>query len=144
MWMQVYKVIWKSVGQNASDFLPFELFYLVWILNNEYVIFIKIKLWVLFFFIPHPRICSLILERGREKKKHRCERETSISCLPYAPQPGIKPTTKVCALSGDGTHNLLVCETMLQLTEPPGQGLVFSFLIEDVPLKEGVSWLQPL
>ena len=38
----------------------------------------------------HPRICLLILEReeGRER-----ERETSISCLLYAPQPGIEPTT---------------------------------------------------
>ena len=42
-------------------------------------------------------------ERGKEKeregKKHRCLRETSISCLLHVPQPGTMPTTQACALT---------------------------------------------
>ena len=33
-----------------------------------------------------------------KKKKHRCERETLISCLTHMPGPGIKPANEVCAL----------------------------------------------
>ena len=61
------------------------------------------------FFSPHLTICLLIWERVRERekrrrrrrrrKKHQCERETVTGCLPYVPQPGIKPTTWVCALT---------------------------------------------
>ena len=32
-------------------------------------------------------------ERGIEGERNICERETLISCLPYAPQPGIEHTT---------------------------------------------------
>ena len=35
----------------------------------------------------------LILGRKGEKEKPRCERETLIGYLPYAPQLGIKPAT---------------------------------------------------
>ena len=48
---------------------------------------------------PHPRICLFSLiserkgERDRERKRHYCERETLIGCLPYAPQLGIEPAT---------------------------------------------------
>ena len=45
-------------------------------------------------------------ERGqgrgkREGEKHRCERETSIGGLSYAPQQGIEPATQACALTGN-------------------------------------------
>ena len=43
---------------------------------------------VFFFFNPYSIIYLLIWER----EKHRCKRETSIGCFPYAPQLGIKPT----------------------------------------------------
>ena len=60
-------------------------------------------------------------ERGREgeRKKHQCERETLINCLPL----GIRLATQVCALSRDQTHTLLVHRTMLQATEPLGRVL---------------------
>ena len=62
----------------------------------------------------HWKICLLIL---RER-----ERETSMGCLPYTSQLETEPTTWVCALTRDQTCNLLVCGTMLQPTDPPGQG----------------------
>ena len=46
----------------------------------------------------------------RKREKHRCKRETSIGCLPYAPRPGIEPAT------------FLVYRTMRQPAEPPSQG----------------------
>ena len=47
----------------------------------------------------------LINERDRQTDRHLCERETSICCLPYAPQ------------TRNQTHNLLVHRMMLQPTE---------------------------
>ena len=38
-------------------------------------------------------------EKGREKK-YQCERETSISGLLNAPQPGTDPATQACAQTG--------------------------------------------
>ena len=54
--------------------------------------------------------------RGREREKHRLV----ISCLPYAPQLGIEPTTEVRALTGNGTHNLSKCmgQCCNQLSHP--------------------------
>ena len=58
---------------------------------------------------------SLLLERkgerkkGRERKKHWFV--ASHICLDlgsFMPRLGIKSTTQVCALTGNGTHNLLV------------------------------------
>ena len=51
------------------------------------------------FFNPHPRMCLLILERkeGKERERNIDVRETSIGRLPQAPQPGMEPTTWVCA-----------------------------------------------
>ena len=70
-------------------------------------------------------------ERHTQTDRYLCERETLISCLLYAPQPGIEPTIYVCALTGDHTHNLLVHGTMLQPTEPPGQDYVSTFLLNN-------------
>ena len=63
-------------------------------------------------------------ERGREREreKHQRERETLIGCLPHMPHLGTEPATSVCALTGHHTPNRLVYRTMLQPTEPPGQG----------------------
>lgn len=53
----------------------------------------------------HPRICPLIFrEEGRGGGRNRCEREASIRCRLYSPQPGSEPVTLVCALIRKGTH----------------------------------------
>ena len=72
----------------------------------------------------------MILEGGerreKESEKHRCERETSIGCIPYAPQ-GTDPATQACALSGNRTGELLLCLTTPAPLSHTGQGiLVFS------------------
>ena len=36
----------------------------------------------------------------RKGEKHQCERETSISCLLHAPQPGTEPATQACVPTG--------------------------------------------
>ena len=56
------------------------------------------------FFYPRLRLCLLILER----EKHRCERDTLVSCCLYAPFLGIEPIAYVRALTRNRTHNLLV------------------------------------
>lgn len=48
-------------------------------------------------------------ERGREKKN----RETSIGCLLYVPQPGTEPKTQVWALTWNQTGNLSMHRTTL-------------------------------
>ena len=60
--------------------------------------------------LTYSRKNLLILEREREK-------ETSNGCLSYALQPGIEPTTQVCALTGNQTANHFMFGMMLQLTE---------------------------
>ena len=49
----------------------------------------KQKTYILSCFSIHLKICLLDLEREegrkRERETHRCERETLIGCLPYAP-----------------------------------------------------------
>ena len=51
-------------------------------------------------------------KREREREKLRCEREALIGHPPlgppHIPQPGVKPTTQVCVMTGDRTYNLLV------------------------------------
>ena len=66
----------------------------------------------------------LILTQGHFfRRERKGERETSyinerelIGCLAYVPR--IKSTTWECALTGDGTSELLVCGMTLQQTEP--------------------------
>ena len=50
------------------------------------------------FFNPHPRIYSLILERGTGKRgrEGERERETLIGCLQYTPGLGIEPAAFWC------------------------------------------------
>ena len=68
----------------------------------------------------------LFRERGREGEregeKHRCERETYIGCLSYAPQPGTKPATQACALIENQTSDLSLCGTMPNQLSHTGQG----------------------
>ena len=42
-------------------------------------------------------------EKGgeREREKHRCDREVSISCLLYVPQLGIEAAIQACVLTMD-------------------------------------------
>lgn len=46
-----------------------------------------------FFFNPHLRMFIYFGKGGREGENHHCERETTISCLSLALQPGTKPAT---------------------------------------------------
>ena len=42
------------------------------------------------FFYPYPMIFFIAFrERGREREKYQCDRETSIGCLPDTPRPRI-------------------------------------------------------
>ena len=70
-------------------------------------------LFLIYFF----NFIYLILKRGggseREGEKHWCERETSISCLSFVPQPWTKSTTQACALTGNRTGDLSGHGTML-------------------------------
>ena len=81
-------------------------------------------------FLSLPRIFLLIFER--ERGKHWYERETSISCLPHASLLGIEPATQVWALTRNRNYlTFVVYGTMLQPTEPPGQGSLLFF--KDIP-----------
>ena len=40
---------------------------------------------------------------GEKGDKHGCERETSIGCLSYTPQPGTELITEACGLTGNLT-----------------------------------------
>ena len=76
------------------------------------------------FLNPHLRMYLFILEteEGKEREKETSVWETLITCLLYAPWLRMEPTTLVCALTRNRTHNLfLVCKMTLQPTEPPGQ-----------------------
>ena len=55
-------------------------------------------------------------------KKHRCERETLISCLLYVPQLGTKSAVQACALTGNRTGDLLLCELTSNQLSPTGCG----------------------
>lgn len=63
------------------------------------------------------------IEKGRGgERKGREEREILISRLLSTRRQGIKPAIQVCALNRRQTRHLLVCGTLLPVTEPPGQG----------------------
>ena len=72
-------------------------------------------------------------ERGREGEgegdNHQCERETLISCLLHMPQPGTKPTTQACALTGNQTSDLLVCGMMTNQLSYTSQGQNIRYFI---------------
>ena len=63
-------------------------------------------------------------ERGwegeRKGEKHWCKRETHITCPSYAPQLRTKPAPQTCALTGNGTGDLLVCRTLLHCHSAQG------------------------
>ena len=71
-------------------------------------------------------------ERVGEREKHQCQRETSLGCLSYLPQPGIEPET-------------FGLWTMLQPTEPPSQGQrSLTEMGEEVLLHLGLSFPDKL
>ena len=71
-------------------------------------------------------------KKGREGEKEgergRCERETSIGCLLYAPQLVIELSIQACARTGNCTDNPSVYGPVLQPAEPLGQGSTYIFL----------------
>ena len=52
-----------------------------------------IYIWLVFILTQGHYFFIAFRERGREKEKHRCKREASTGCLPYALVPGNEPTT---------------------------------------------------
>ena len=60
-------------------------------------------------------------DRQRQRKRHHCERETLIVCLPYAPELGIQLAAQVCALTRNQTCKLSGAQGSAP-TKPPGQG----------------------
>ena len=124
--------------RKASGLWPLVFIYaaIYWIAESSPApeILIGSTRWIILYisFNPHPRImcltqgsiCLLILDRGREREEHQCERETLIGCPHYALLQGIKPSTQVCAFTRNRTQNLLVYRmgTTLQPTDLPSQG----------------------
>ena len=65
----------------------------------------------------------------RERKEERDVREKHQPIrVMYVPQPEIKLTTNLCALTRNQTCNLLVYRLMLQTTEQSGQGGLSNFV----------------
>ena len=68
----------------------------------------------------------LILERGERREKERERninlRDTSISCLSYAPKLGTWPATQACVLTGNWTSDLLVHKPVLNPLSHTSQG----------------------
>ena len=67
------------------------------------------------------KILFIFGERGRkgerERKKHQCVRETSVSCFSHGPNWGPGPATKACALTRNQTGDLLVWMTLNPLSQ---------------------------
>ena len=81
--------------------------------------------FLLLLFKPHLKTCLLILEREEKRKGRERKidvREKHLSVASYVPRPGAKPAMWVCVLTENQTHDISVDGTMLQPTEPPGQG----------------------
>ena len=87
----------------------------LWAFERFYNLFFK-KRFYLFIFRGRGK------EKEREREKHLYERETLISCLSHTTQLGMEPKTKVCALMGTWTGDLLVCGTMPNQQSHTGQG----------------------
>ena len=79
---------------------------------------------VLFFSSSPKDSFSLLLERGREREKHRCEREALSACLPHLPRPGIRDQTCNLGMCLDQESNLqpFGSRTKFQSTEPHWPG----------------------
>ena len=83
------------------------------------------SLYSFLYFNPYPRICSLILEIGEWRERHRGRETLVTSCTPLSET---KPTTQAYALTGNWTYDLLAHQTTLQPTEPHWPGLFINFL----------------
>ena len=65
-------------------------------------------------------------EGERAGEKHRCVRDTSTGWWPLTlPQPGTWPATLACALTANGTSDLLVLGPALSPLSHTGQGRIF-------------------
>nr|KAF6415664.1 Fas binding factor 1 [Molossus molossus] len=71
---------------------------------------------------------SLMISWGMRGEKGG-ERETLISFLLHAPEPGIQPKTWTCTLTENQTQHLLVHGPTLQPAKPHRPRLLFFFLI---------------
>ena len=80
-----------------------------------------------FFFIAFTEI-----EEGKRKSERNIDvrEKHQLAAFSYVPRLGIKPTTWVCALTGNWTHDLSVYKMTFQLTEPhqPVGGFFFNSL----------------
>ena len=74
------------------------------------------------FINPHLRVCLLILVREEVGVRGRAERETLISCLLYAPQPGIEPATSIVFSQGTEPITLQCTGQCSNQLSHPGQG----------------------
>ena len=73
-------------------------------------------------FLPHPLSLKIIFKILKNKReKHRCVRDTWISCLSHTPDR-TWPTTQACALTGNWTSNLLVYRPALNPLRHTSQG----------------------
>ena len=113
---------------NKKNFLKTNLFSFQYCSISIKYLFLKcINLLIQFFFsLKVYLLIYLFIEReeGREK-----ETERNINCLPFAhPQPGTRPSTQECAMSGNQTSNPLVCRPALSPLSPTIQGQFFSSL----------------
>ena len=73
-------------------------------------------------------MCREQRREGGRGEEHQCERETPISCLSYAPHLGTEPATQACALTGNQTSDLLLCQTMANQPSHTGQDYIEYFL----------------
>ena len=88
-------------------------------------------------------------ERGREGErlveKHRCESVTWIGCFAYVPQPGNRPATQACVLTGNSSSDLLLRRTMPnQLRHTNQHQFQFCFsqecLLHRIYFRQRVEW----
>ena len=69
-------------------------------------------------------------EGEREGEEHQCERETQVGCLSHTPKPGTRPATQACALIGNRTSDLLLCEMTPNQMSHAGQSSIIGFYLE--------------
>ena len=86
-------------------------------------------------------------EGEKEGEKHRCERQTSIICLLYTPEPVTEPTAQACAPARNQTSNLLLCRRTPSQLSDMSQGKTNVFLklqMETIRLSCRVGDVFPL
>ena len=100
---------------------------------------------LILFFCPNPhlKVC-LLKERERGEYAGRGGnidvRETLTCCFPYEPYLRIVPTTEVCTLTGNQTHDPLLSRTTLLHTQPLRQRSSTCCYISFILLTLGSFW----